>query len=141
MLKFNKSTMIAIYAMLEVAKADGASVSSTEIADRRAISKHHLSKVLQQLARAGFLTTTRGVGGGHQMARDPKDVTMMDIVEVFEGTRSAPDACLLQDVAPDCERKGACGIQAVFQELEGQVASTLDSISLQTLVKRESKVT
>ena len=141
MLRFNKSTMIAIYAMLDVARANGASVTSTEIAQRHGISKHHLAKVLQQLARAGFLTTTRGVGGGHQLARDPKNVTLMDIVEVFEGPRPAPDACLLQEVLPDCERKGACGVQAIFQELEEQVAFTLDSVSLKTLLKQVREVT
>ena len=141
MLKFNKSTMIAIYAMLEVAKANGDSVTSTEIAERRRVSRHHLAKVLQQLTRAGFLTSTRGVGGGHQMARDPKNVTLMDVVEVFEGPRAPPDACLIQELIPDCDRVGACGIQTLFQELEDQVAFTLDSISLQTLVKQANKAT
>ena len=140
MLKFNKSTMIAIYAMLEVAKSDGP-VTSTEIAQRNNVSKHHLSKVLQQLVRAGYLRTTRGVGGGHQMAQDPKNVTLMHVVEVFEGPRAGPNACLLEDLAPDCNQKGACGVQAVFRELEEQVAFTLDSISLRTLVKQVSKAT
>ena len=139
MLKFNKSTMIGIYSMLEIAKADGEAVSSTEIAERHGVSKHHLAKVLQHLVRAGFLRTTRGVKGGHQLARDPKNVTLMDIVETFEGPRPASDACLLREIVDRCDREGICNLQSVFRELEEQVAFTLDSLSLKTLVKRERR--
>jgi Rrf2 family protein len=136
-LKFNKATMLGIYAMLEIARAGDTPVSSTEIAERHGVSKHHLAKVLQTLVRAGFLTPTRGVRGGYQLVADPKNVTLGAIVEVFEGPRAPPESCLLQDLAPLCDRRGVCSVQSVFRELDEQVAFTLDSLSLKTLLRNE----
>lgn len=139
MLKFNKSTMLALYGMLELAKAGDEPLAVSEIADRYGVSRHHLAKVLRELVRRGFLHTTRGVRGGHRLARDPKNVTLMDIVEVFEGPRTPPDACLIESIVPGCTRQGACGIQAIFRELDEQVSFTLDSVTLKTLLRTQTK--
>jgi Rrf2 family protein len=128
MLKFNKSTRLALAAMLEVARAGGGPVSSTEIAERRGVSRHHLAKVLQQLVRAGFLVTARGVKGGHTLGRDAREVTLRDVVEAFE-----PSAAAVEEADP--------ALQSVFEELDEQVAATLDSISLRTLVSRSVRRT
>ena len=59
MVRFNKSTMIALYAMMELAREGGDQLSAAEIADRFHVSRHHLAKVLQQLVRSGLAETTR----------------------------------------------------------------------------------
>ena len=87
MLRFHKSTMIGLYAMMELAKDPQGLLATNEIADRFHVSVHHLSKVLQQLVRSGLVETTRGAAGGHSLARDPKDITLFDVVEVFAGTQ------------------------------------------------------
>ncbi len=139
MLKFNKSTMIALYAMLELAKAGDASVTSSEIAARHGISVHHLQKVLRELVKRGYLVTARGVRGGHRLNGDPKNITLLNIMEVFEGPRAGPDSCLLESLMAHCDRKGICGLQSVFRELDEQVAFTLGSITLKTLIQNEHK--
>ena len=136
MLKFNKSTLIALYAMLDLASShDGnGTVAAADIASRWHVSRHHLAKVLQQLVRAGLVRTTRGASGGHSLAREPKNITLFDIVEVFEGPRRDQDGCLLLEEGLDCGRVGRCTLQNIFEELDDHVAFTLQSVSLKTLV-------
>ena len=138
MLKFNKSTMIALYAMLELARTEGEARSASEIAECFHASKHHLVKVLQQLVRAGLVTSVRGAGGGHSLARDPGAITLLEIVEVFEGAHRDGDHCLLHDDSQDAESEllsgVTCRLHPVCRELDEQITATLQSITLRTLV-------
>jgi len=134
MLKFHKSTMIGFYAMIELARDPGALLPTSEIDARFHVSVHHLAKVLQQLVRAGLVETTRGAAGGHSLARDPKDITLLEIAEVFEGPRASGDLCLLRDPKTDHARGPFCALHPVMVELDEQVGFTLASISLRTLL-------
>ena len=136
MLKFHKSTMIGLYAMMELAKDVDGVIPTKEIADRFHVSVHHLSKVLQQLVRSGLVQTTRGALGGHSLARDPSEITLFDVVEVFEGPRAEHHLCLLLDPAADHAHGPHCALHPVMVELDEQVTVTLQSISLKTLLKQ-----
>ncbi len=130
----NKSTRYALYAAVEMASAPpDAFVTAAQVAERYRIPGTVLAKVFQQLVRAGIALGTRGSGGGYQLARDPSELTMLDIIQVFEPT---PDVgtCLLkspEDLA--CPAPGTCRIRRVFDEVQEQVRSTYASITLQTL--------
>ena len=142
MLKFNKSTMIGLYAMMELAREPSLPLASAEIGERFEVSRHHLAKVLQQLVRSGLLETTRGASGGQRLARDPKAITLHDIVDVFEGPRRFDRHCLSLDLEPEAGRpKQHCELHGVLAELDDQIAFTLQSISLKTLVSARRRVT
>ena len=134
MLKFNKSTIIGLYAMMELAREPGETLTAGDIAERFHASRHHLVKVLQQLARAGLIESERGATGGHRLAQDPKDVTLAQIVEVFEGPRQSDGLCLLMDPEAQADSPMHCGLHPVFHELAEMISYTLQSISLKTLV-------
>ena len=135
-MKWNKSTRLGLHAALEMAQARGQLVTTGGVAAKLAISPHHLAKVFQQLTRAGIATAVVGVGGGYRLAKNPKDVTLLDIVEVFEG-RAAPERCMLSDVQEPCS-VGDCRLRHVFDEIEQQAVFTLKSVRLSTLVDAET---
>ena len=135
MLRFQKSTMIALYAMTELAKAPDETLATGTIAERFHVSVHHLSKVLQQLVRAGLVETTRGAAGGYSLARDPNKITLYDVVETFEGPRHEESNCLLMDPSTSHRRGPFCALHPVIVELDEQITFTLKSISLKTLLK------
>lgn len=108
-------------------------VSAGEIADKYHISEHHVAKVLQQLAKTGLVRSIRGIKGGFQIARDPKEITMMDVVEIFE-PHLPHSGCLLLDFEEKCNNQGACRIGEVFSEIQEQAFYTLKSVSIATLI-------
>lgn len=136
MLNFNKSTIIGMYAMMELAREPSETLRAGDIAERFHVSRHHLVKVLQQLARAGLVESERGAAGGHRLAQEPKEITLAQIVEVFEGPRQPNGLCLLMDPEARADSPMHCGLHPVFHELDEVITYTLQSISLKTLVTK-----
>ena len=133
MIKLNKSTRFALYALVELSQDAAAILSARQIAEKYGISEHHVVKVLQQLAREGLIRSVRGLRGGFQIARNPKKITMLDVVEIFE-PHTPQHSCALLDAADICEIKGACRIGNVLEEIQQQAYYTLKSVSIATLI-------
>ncbi len=133
MVKLNKSTRLALYAVVELSIDPRRTVSAGEIARKYNISDHHVSKVLQQLVRSRMIRSIRGIKGGFQIARDPKAVTLFDIMEIFE-SYAPENGCLLLDTEESCHLVGACRIGDVFNEIQEQAIYTLKSITVATLI-------
>ena len=125
-----KSTRYALYAAMEMAVAgEREQVTAAQVAERYRLPATVVAKVLQQLVRAGIAVGTRGTGGGHQLARPPGELTVLDVIEVFEP----------QGAAGANDPRGAAGpleqrLHDVFAEVDDLVRYTLASISLETLV-------
>lgn len=119
--------------MVELSKVPQSILSAKQIAEKYRISEHHVAKVLQQLSRVGFVRSIRGIKGGFQLAKDPKDITMLDIIELFEPQTSS-SGCILLDVEDSCLQKEACQIGKVMNEIQEQAYYTLKSVSIATLI-------
>lgn len=133
MLKFNKSTRFALYAVVELSRKPDGLFTARQIAEKYHISEHHVAKVLQQLVRAGLIRSIRGINGGFQIARNPKEITMFEVMQIFE--LQAPETgCLLLDHDTTCDHLDACRIGDVFEEIRQQANYTLKSISIATLI-------
>lgn len=135
-MNLNKSTRYALHAALELALADGRPVTTAQVAARYEIPENVVAKVLQQLVRAGIARGSRGVGGGYRLARPASEVTVQDVIDLFE---PAPplDTCMLQEL-PGAACPGAseptCRLKALFHEVDETVHATLASVTLATLV-------
>jgi Rrf2 family protein len=132
-MKWNKSTRFALYAAIEMAAAGNGLVTIPAVADKYRISAHHLAKVMQQLQRAGIAASVRGVGGGYRLTRPAREITLLDVVEVFEG-RVDLKRCLLTDEPEPCGNVLGCRLKRVFDEIEQQAFFTLKSVRLSTMV-------
>ena len=131
-MKWNESTRLALLAAVELAQAGEGRVSAADVARRHGASSHHVAKVLQRLARAGLLRAVRGAGGGYRLARPAKDITLHQIVELFEGGVPGRRARGRRPAAP-VAGDAAGRVGRVFAEREQQAFFTLQSIRLATL--------
>ena len=84
------------------------------------------------MVRSGLAAAVRGVGGGYRLARSPREITLYDIVEIFEGSQDL-ERCMLTDSSASCAHPNACSVKKVFDEIEQQAYFTLKSIRLSTL--------
>lgn len=81
-----KTSISAIRALLFLAQQDGTGWwSPRRLAAGLGESPTYLAKVLRQLVRAGVLDVARGVRGGVRLARNPGEVTLLEVVEACQG--------------------------------------------------------
>jgi len=77
-------TDYALRVLIYAGLSDGRLVTISEIAEFHGISKNHLTKVVHQLGKAGFLETVRGKYGGLRLMRAPKDISLGAFVRATE---------------------------------------------------------
>lgn len=131
----NKMTRYALYAAMEMAKADGKPLTVAEVAALYDIPESALAKAFQQLVRAGLARGTRGVGGGYRLASSPSQTTVLDIIDAYEPPREEGHCLLADSPSPTCGQTADCRLRRLFDEVDEMARCTLASVSLETLVK------
>lgn len=118
-------TDFGLRALMRLAGDPGRTFTTDEIAREFGISRNHLIKIVRGLAKAGFVATQRGSGGGFRLARPSHKITIGEIVRALETRyplvecfRSDGGACVLM---PRCRLKArlAAAREAFFSELDG----------------------
>ena len=132
-MKLNKSSRYALYAVVLMVEEGDARVTASTVAKKYKISEAHVAKVLQQLSRARIVTSTRGLNGGYQLAADPRELTMWDVVEALEGPR-AP-GCYGCDEQEDCGQAEGCALRGVLEEIGQQIYYTMKSVTIAALAE------
>jgi Rrf2 family nitric oxide-sensitive transcriptional repressor len=117
-------TDFGLRALMRLAGEPHRSFSTAEIAKEFRISRHHLTKVVGDLAEAGFVTTQRGAGGGFRLARSAQSISLGEVVRALEA-RHALVECFRRDggscvLTPRCRLKGklASAQDAFLRELD-----------------------
>ncbi|CAD5366799.1 HTH-type transcriptional regulator NsrR [Rubrivivax sp. A210] len=100
-------------------------VTIGELAEQHGLSKNHLMKVVNELARKGLLATTRGRGGGLRLLVEPETIRIGDVVRATETDfrlvecfDESTNACTL---SPNCRLKHlfAEALESYFRALDG----------------------
>jgi Rrf2 family protein len=93
---------------------DGTTVLSRDLAGATQVPRNYLSKVLLTLRNAGLLQSTRGAGGGYRLNKPADAVYLIDVIELFEGSKAKP-TCLLNN--RPCSDETPCHAHRVWREL------------------------
>src|SRR5579871_3210082 len=110
----------------------------SEIAQRYRISRNHLVKVVHGLAQGGFIKSHRGKGGGIELAGEPAEINIGEVVRYTEGPLQ-PVECF--DARRNrCVIANVCGLADVIQEACDNFLATLDRYSLADLVRRRERL-
>ena len=109
---------------------------SPEIAKNLGFSYNHFAKVVQRLVRAGLLETERGPKGGIRLAREPKNVTMLEIYEAAGGDPLRPHRCLLD---PGICAGRACALGHLNESENARLHKTMQETTLAGLARSFDK--
>lgn len=103
-------TDYGLRALMRLAGEPDRIFSTEEIASQFGISRNHLTKIVQALAKQGIVTTHRGKSGGIELARPAGEITIGEIARLLE-SRQAIVECFRHDggncaLTPKCRLKG-----------------------------------
>jgi len=134
-MRLSTHTDYALRVLVYLAVSPRARVRIREISDAYSISHHHLTKVVQELQRRGFVSTTRGMNGGISLCRPIDDINIGDVVRQLEGTDY-----LVECFSPDnrCVITGACTLPRALREAVESFMAALDRYTLGDIVCRRT---
>ncbi len=121
---FSKTCQYALQAILYmgVRSLENRNVGLQEIAKSQEIPAHFLSKILQDLVRQNILTSIKGPHGGFSFKKSPKQLKLIKIVELIDGT-GIWDRCGIG--LKSCSDKNPCPIHHSFKKLKAEIRSML----------------
>ena len=120
----------ACRALLSLAMhADGTPTSVRDIADRTALPQPYLEQILLAVKGAGLVRSKRGVGGGYVLARDPRDITLAEIVSAVDGPIEVGDFGRPHQNGA-CDHEGQCVLLAVWADVGEHMRRLLENQTL-----------
>ncbi len=145
MLQFSKKTEYALLAMghmIQKTQKNQPVTSAREISDSYLIPYALLAKILQQLSNKGLIKSMQGINGGYILVKKPEDISVMSLVEVFEG-RFAVAECFREEKIT-CPQWDGCSIRSPLYELNHKIYQMLAETSVLDVTApkpiKESKV-
>ncbi len=125
----------AVRAVLDLALCQpGERVTSSDVAVRQSIPLPFLSKILARLAAVGLVNTQRGVNGGIRLARNPQDISLLEVIEAIDGpitiNRTIP-------MVGNFTRLDANCLQPVWLDLRSEIRGRLKKITFDQLASTE----
>lgn len=105
-------------------------VSIKSIAERQHISEYYLEQLFSPLRKAGIIKSIRGAQGGYVMFKDPRDVTVAEILDVLEGPIEISEC--LEDGT--CDNSSCCATRLLWGKLKDSIDNVTKSITLQDMI-------
>jgi Rrf2 family protein len=130
-MEVTKGTLYAVYVLIYFHRREYG-----EVADLHTLSRtleapeSYLSKVLQQLHKAGYLTSHMGSKGGYRLAKHVEKTTMRDVLQVMQGEMLMQE-CLLDDY--NCDRFRRCAVLHHVKDIQRAVNGMLEKLTIDQL--------
>ena len=132
--KISDATALALHSMVHLAIDPDRQSTTAEIAEAFDASKHHLAKVHQRLTKAGLIHSYRGPSGGVGLAKDPSEITLLEIYEVMEGEMICNPCLFGKEVCPRSE----CVLGTLLPGLSRQIRDYFEHTTLAQLAKESN---
>lgn len=115
----------ALRALVELARRpQGEAIGGQELAENTGIPPQYLSKIMLALRHAGYVTATRGLGGGYQLVKPANSIPLIEVIEVFEGAAARPQ-CFL-GVNNECDPDFPCSAHSSWGALRAMYLGFLE---------------
>jgi Rrf2 family transcriptional regulator, nitric oxide-sensitive transcriptional repressor len=102
-----------------------------DVAGFYGISAAHVAKVVNQLSRLGYVRSIRGIGGGVELSRAPREISVGEVVLAFEGSLRLLECVGVEDL---CVIQPFCKLKSVLAEAERIQVEYLRGVTLEDVL-------
>src|SRR5437899_11939703 len=136
MLKLTKKADYGLIALRHLA-VDRKGASAKDIADAYRVPLPLLSKILQKLAKTGLLVSEQGTHGGYRLARDPHEITALEVIRTIDGPIILTH-CFTEHT--ECDQSDLCPVREPLRKVHEGILRLLSSISIADMTKDDMAV-
>ena len=135
----SKKTKYALKSLIYLANnQEAGAVLISELAEKERMPRKFLELILLTMKNKGVLMSKKGRGGGYQLARSPKAISIGEVVRMFDGPL-APVQCVSETAyakCSECADERTCGIRLVMKDARDALADILDGTTLADVLLR-----
>ena len=133
-MNINQASDYGFRAVLYLAQAGTKVVEAQTIAQNEVVPIRYLLKIMPSLIKAGIVRSQRGIGGGYALARDPRNITLLDVIEAIEGPIRL-NRCLLDEGY--CSKQGPpdCKIHQALADIQQKLEHGLSRYNFADLLE------
>lgn len=108
-------------------------VTLQSIAQRQELSQKYLWHVITPMKNAGLINVARGAGGGYRLAKEPKEISLFDILAAVEGK-----ICIVPCVhsPSSCKRSRNCSAKKAWETVNDAISNCLKSMTLESIMDK-----
>ncbi len=137
-MKLSTRTRYAVRALVDLGvNYKGRPIQIKDIAKRQKLSVRYLENLFTVLRAGGILISEKGHGGGFSLAKNPKNINILEVVELVEGKISLVD-CLVNYTI--CDNIPTCVTHDIWREINDTIIANLKKITLKSLIEKYYKI-
>ncbi|MFP4097673.1 MAG: SUF system Fe-S cluster assembly regulator [Alphaproteobacteria bacterium] len=134
MIRVSKLADYAVVIMATLVTDDESLVSAARLSDLSNVPEPTVSKVLKMLSKGGLIKSTRGINGGYELIRNPKEITLEDIITVIDGPVSITQCASGKN--PRCGID-VCSMRGRWSGVNDAITDALTSVSLYDIIHKD----
>lgn len=123
----------AVRAVMHLARNNEMRTATSVIAEEQKIPPSFLAKIISQLSIAGLLHTSRGARGGVTLARDAKEITLLEVIEAIDGPIQLNE-CVGE--GGTCNFDINCPLRPVWCDAQDQLVTRLRNSNFADLIAK-----
>ncbi|MEW6456370.1 MAG: Rrf2 family transcriptional regulator [Acidobacteriota bacterium] len=131
-----RKTDYAIRCVLYLSEKKGIIANVDEIAKSMLIPKSFLAKILQKLEKTGIVKSNKGRKGGFSLGKEPKGVSLMEVIEIIQGPLSI-NVCAIDK--RKCDLSNICSVHPVWGKIKKETEEKLKKMSFEALSRERKK--
>ena len=144
MLKISKKAdyaLMALQYMATVQYGEMNALSSFRVVNTKEIAEEHhiplelLAKVLQTLAKHEMIESQNGPKGGYVLAREPRSISIAQVLEAIEGPLGIADCYHEKDDHAACEQMDHCNIRTPLLKVQESIGQLLSGMSIEDMME------
>ncbi|MCX7930011.1 MAG: Rrf2 family transcriptional regulator [Chlorobi bacterium] len=112
-------------------------IQTKEIAEAHSMPYYFLAKLVQDLTRAGLISSTKGPGGGIRLARDPRDITILDVARSVDNLQYVTDCVIGYE---KCSPESPCPLHYEWEKIRQRIFEIIRDKTLAELVENATFV-
>ena len=129
MIRVTKLTDYGVGLMAHLAKRPGDEVATApDLSNELQLPLPTVRKILKILAKENLLVSLRGSAGGYRLARNPTDISLMEMVTALEGPMALTECATGEPCG--CERLDVCGLRENWSLVNTLLQRTLENYTL-----------
>lgn len=135
-MKFSAQEEYGLRCLISLArKGPGASMTIPEISEAEGLTSSHVAKILGILRRARLVTSTRGQAGGYQMAVEPRQIILRDVLTPLGGRLFGEEFCTRHTgILATCVHETDCALRPLWTGVQQAVDGVIGRYTLQDLL-------